>query len=92
MNGQVVSTASLSDGQSDYDLTYTPTAGSSGSVQLTATATDSVLYQGSDTRTITLTSSPVSFKSQGTSGKNNGGGNGRGGSNTASYVFNRRYY
>lgn len=76
VNGQVVQSESV-DGAGDYSLTYTPPAGSSGSIEVTAQVTDSVLYQGTDTATITVQPATTSFlrRSPPTSGK---GGNGKG--------------
>lgn len=80
VNGATADSASLVNGQSDYDLVYTPASGASGSIQLTVTATDSVLYQGADTKTITLASASTTTAtpSFGQPGINNGSTNGRG--------------
>jgi penicillin-binding protein 1A len=71
VNGQVVQSQQVST-TGDYDLTYTPPAGSTGSIQITAQVTDSVLYQGSDTQSITIKTT-TSFRPQTTSGKAGGG-------------------
>jgi membrane peptidoglycan carboxypeptidase len=54
VNGQVAATQAVNN-TGDYQLTYKPTA-SSGSVQLEAQVIDSVLYSGTDTQTVTITS------------------------------------
>lgn len=52
VGGQTVQTRQVSD-SGDYQLTYNPT-GSNGSVQIEAQIVDSVLYQGTDTKTINI--------------------------------------
>lgn len=75
VNGQTVQTQAVSS-NGDYDLTYTPAAGASGSVQIEAQITDSVLYQGTDTQTVNIADT-TSFRTPTISGGN--GGNGGGG-------------
>lgn len=53
VNGQVVQSQEV-DNTGDYQLTYTPPAGTTGDIQIQAQVTDSVLYSGSDTKTITI--------------------------------------
>jgi membrane peptidoglycan carboxypeptidase len=53
VNGQTVQTKSV-DNSGDYTLTYNPPDGTDGSVQLQAQITDSVLYSGTDTTTINV--------------------------------------
>ncbi|HXR49553.1 MAG TPA: transglycosylase domain-containing protein, partial [Verrucomicrobiae bacterium] len=53
LNGQTLHTASVSDSPSTVSFTYNPS--SSGSGNLTATVTDSVLYSGSDSATLNFT-------------------------------------
>jgi membrane peptidoglycan carboxypeptidase len=60
VNGQTVQTQQISN-TGDYQLTYTPGSGTNGSVQLEAQITDSVLYQGTDTKTINIGGSHSSF-------------------------------
>jgi penicillin-binding protein 1A len=74
VDGQVVQSQSVND-SGDYSLVYKPDD-SNGSVQLEAQVTDSVLYQGTDTKTVNIKSTSA-FKDQTTSG-GTGGGNGRG--------------
>lgn len=72
VGGQVVqSQAANSSG--DYQFTYVPPAGTAGTIQLEAQVIDSVLYQGTDTKTLTIQAAPTT-PGQGNSG--NGGGNG----------------
>jgi penicillin-binding protein 1A len=62
LNGQTIHTQSVSDSPSTISFTYTPT--SSGADTVTATVTDSVLYQGSDSGTLTYSganSAPSGF-------------------------------
>lgn len=54
LNGQAIHSENVSDSPSTVSFTYTPT--SSGSGTLTATVTDSVLYQGSNSATLNFTS------------------------------------
>lgn len=77
VNGQTVQTQSV-DSTGDYTLTYVPTAGSSGTVQLEAQAIDSVLFSNtSDPQTITVSSGTTTsyYKppASGGPGKNNNG-------------------
>jgi penicillin-binding protein 1A len=73
VNGQTVQTQSV-DSTGDYQLTYTPPAGSTGSIQITAQVTDSVLYQGSDTQSITIKTTTSFRPQQTTSGSGGTGG------------------
>jgi membrane peptidoglycan carboxypeptidase len=78
VNGQVVQSQPVSS-SGDYQLTYTPAPGTSGSIQVTAQVTDSVLYQGSDTQTISVTPTTTGFRAPTTSGgAGNGGADGVG--------------
>jgi hypothetical protein len=78
VNGQVVATQAV-DSSGDYTLNYTPPAGSNGNVQLEAQVSDSVLYQGTDTKTVTIkTTGSFINGSPTTSGAGNKGNNGRG--------------
>jgi hypothetical protein len=52
VNGQAVQSEQISSG-GDYTLTYIP-GDATGSVQLEAQVTDSVLYNGTDTQTINI--------------------------------------
>ncbi|MEO8105082.1 MAG: transglycosylase domain-containing protein [Candidatus Saccharibacteria bacterium] len=56
LNGQSIKTEGVSDSPSTVSFTYNPT--SSGAATLSATVTDSVLYQGTDTATINLVIAP----------------------------------
>jgi membrane peptidoglycan carboxypeptidase len=56
LNGQTLHTAHVSDSPTTVSFTYTPTT--SGSGNLTATVTDSVLYSGSDSRNLNFSSPP----------------------------------
>jgi len=67
VNGQVVQSQPVSS-SGDYQLTYTPAPGTTGSIQVTAQVTDSVLYQGSDTQTITVAPTTTGFRAPTTSG------------------------
>lgn len=58
LNGQTIYSQTISDSPSTVSFPYTPT--SSGSGALTATASDSVLYQGSASVAITYSSPPPS--------------------------------
>lgn len=73
VNGQTVQSQPVNS-PGDYTLTFTPSAGTSGSVQVTAQVTDSVLYQGSDTQTVTIANTTSFNGFPTTSG---GDGNGR---------------
>jgi penicillin-binding protein 1A len=57
LNGQTIKTASVGDSPSTVSFTFAPTT--SGSGTLTATVTDSVLYQGTDSRTLNFTPPPT---------------------------------
>lgn len=87
VNGSQVQSQPV-DSSGDYQLTYTPQAGSSGSMQVTAQVTDSVLYQGSDTQTITVTSQPTTtgFDNQNSSGNGPNPGKGKGKNRTNPYA------
>jgi membrane peptidoglycan carboxypeptidase len=75
VNGQTVQTQAVNS-TGDYSLVYKPAAGTSGSVQLEATITDSVLYQGTDTKSITIVSTSASVRrSPSTSGGKGGNAN-----------------
>ena len=76
VNGQTVQSQQVGD-TDDYTLTYTPPTGSDGSIQLQAQITDSVLYSGTDTKTINISSSGHTSLAPTTSG-GSGGGKGRG--------------
>jgi penicillin-binding protein 1A len=65
LNGQTLHTEGVSDSPSTVSFTYTPS--SSGSGTLTATVTDSVLYQGSDSQTLNF-SVPAPVVSAGITG------------------------
>jgi len=58
VNGQKVQTQSVSASPSSVSFTYTPT--SNGSAQIQAVATDSVLYTGSASETVTMTAQNAS--------------------------------
>ncbi|HUY84911.1 MAG TPA: transglycosylase domain-containing protein [Candidatus Dormibacteraeota bacterium] len=60
LNGQTIHSENISDSPSTVSFTYNPT--SSGSGTLTATVTDSVLYQGSNSATLNF-SSPLTLAS-----------------------------
>lgn len=75
VNGQVVQSTFVND-SGDYSLTYSP-GGSDGSVQLQAQVVDSVLYQGTDTKTINIKSISA-LKVPGIPGNSGPGGPGRG--------------
>jgi len=75
VNGQTVGSQNI-DATGDYTLTFTPPAGSDGTIQLEAQVSDSVLYSGTDTQGITITSgTTTSYRRQTTSGE---GGNDNG--------------
>ncbi len=74
VNGQTVQSQPVSS-SGDYTLTFTPPAGSSGSIQVTANVTDSVLYQGSDTQSITIPNTTSFFRMPTSGGGSGGGGN-----------------
>lgn len=58
LNGQTIKTKQVSDSPSTVSFTYTPS--SSGSGTLSATVTDSVLYQGSDSMPFSYNNSSIS--------------------------------
>ncbi|HSX31124.1 MAG TPA: transglycosylase domain-containing protein [Candidatus Saccharimonadales bacterium] len=72
VNGQTVTSEEV-DTSGDYPLTFTPPAGSSGSIQVEASVTDSVLYQGTDTQTV-IVSGGSAFRGPTNSGKGAGKG------------------
>ncbi|HEU5004639.1 MAG TPA: transglycosylase domain-containing protein [Candidatus Saccharimonadales bacterium] len=78
VNGQTVKTIPTASG-GPYSFTYTPT--SSGSLTITATVTDSVLYQGTDQTTVTASTAPSGNNNGGSNGNTNGGNNGNGSGN-----------
>jgi len=55
VDGQQVQQGGVS-ASGDLDLTYTPPAGTSGSVTINVSVTDSVLYEGSDSTSLTVVS------------------------------------
>ncbi|HSX06917.1 MAG TPA: transglycosylase domain-containing protein [Candidatus Saccharimonadia bacterium] len=64
VNGQTVATQEV-DETNDYPLTFTPPSGSSGSIQLEAQVSDSLLYSGTDTQAVTVTSgTTTSYRKQ----------------------------
>ncbi|HUB92914.1 MAG TPA: transglycosylase domain-containing protein [Verrucomicrobiae bacterium] len=67
VNGQTVQSQQVNS-SGTYQLTYTPPAGSTGSIQITAQVTDSVLYQQSDTQTLNIPQQTTSFREPTTSG------------------------
>jgi len=75
VNGQTVGSPQEVDDTGDYTLTYTPPAGSSGSIQLEAQVTDSVLFSGSDTQTITTSGTTTSYYKPPTTSGGPGNGN-----------------
>jgi membrane peptidoglycan carboxypeptidase len=74
ISGQTVQSQQIND-SGDYSVTFTMPDGLSGSVQVQAQITDSVLYQGSDTQTITLsdTNKKTSFAPTTSGGPGNAG-------------------
>jgi hypothetical protein len=56
LNGQTIKTASVGDSPSTVSFTYTPSGTGSGTLK--AVVTDSVLYQGTDSRTLNFTAAP----------------------------------
>ncbi len=55
VNGQSVQSQGVS-ASGDYQFTYVPPSGSSGSLQISVQVTDSVLYQGNDSTSVTIAS------------------------------------
>jgi len=55
VNGQTVQTQQINS-TGDYQITYTPPDGTNGSIQIEADIIDSVLYEGTDVKTINITS------------------------------------
>ncbi|QQS19660.1 penicillin-binding protein [Candidatus Saccharibacteria bacterium] len=53
VNGQSVQSQGVS-ASGDYQFTYVPSAGSTGAAEITVQVTDSVLYQGTDTTSVTV--------------------------------------
>jgi len=80
LNGQTISSADVSDSPSTVSFTYTPTA--SGSGTLTVNVTDSVLYQGTASKTMSYNVATVGPPDNGNgtgNGNDNGGSNNNGG-------------
>jgi penicillin-binding protein 1A len=75
VNGQTVQTQQIND-SGDYSLNYVPASGTTGGIQIEADIIDSVLYQGTDTKTINISNSHTSFAP--TTGRSSGSGSGRG--------------
>lgn len=69
VNGQTVQSQQVNS-TGDYQLNFTPPAGSSGSLDIEAQVTDSVLYQGSDTTTVNVQSAPQPQTTSGGKDKN----------------------
>ncbi len=64
LNGQTIHTERVKDSPTTVSFTYNPTSNGSGT--LTASVTDSVLYQGSDSTTLNYTStSPITLNLSG---------------------------
>ncbi|HSX05211.1 MAG TPA: transglycosylase domain-containing protein [Candidatus Saccharimonadales bacterium] len=76
INGQAVNSQEI-DESGDYVLTFTPPADGSGSIQITAQITDSVLYTGTDTQTFTMSGSGHTSFAPTTSGPGPGKGPGK---------------
>ncbi len=74
IDGQVVQSLPVSD-SGNYDFSYTPSS-SGGSVQITVQVIDSVLYSGTDVKTITIGSTTVS-RGPGSEDNSNNGNRGR---------------
>jgi len=53
VNGQTVQSQQVND-SGDYSISFTVPDGATGTIDVQAQVTDSVLYQGSDTKTVTL--------------------------------------
>jgi hypothetical protein len=71
LNGQVIHTQHVADSPSTVSFSYTPT--SSGSGTLTVTVVDSVLYQSTNSATLTYTGPPVTAgRTNENTGNNNG--------------------
>jgi membrane peptidoglycan carboxypeptidase len=62
VNGDTVQSQQI-DNANDYTLTYIPASGTTGSTQLEAQISDSLLYSGTDTRTINVTNGPSAYRS-----------------------------
>lgn len=77
VNGQTVQSEEV-DSTGDYTINYTPAAGTTGNLTVQAQVTDSVLYQGSDTQSVTIKSTGPTSYNPSTSGGGNGGGPGKG--------------
>jgi len=69
VNGQTVQSEQVDD-SGDYSLTYIPSTGASGSIEVQAQVTDSVLYSGTDTQTINIKTTSSFFRSPTISGGN----------------------
>jgi hypothetical protein len=78
VNGQTVDTQAVND-NGDYQLTYTPAPGTTGSVQIEAQVIDSVLYSGTDTQTVNIqtTNSFLRAPTIGGAGSGSGGKEGK---------------
>lgn len=75
-NGQTLQTQQVNN-TGDYTLTFNVPDGTAGSLQLQAQVTDSVLYQSTDTRTVTIKTAKLPTNSGPGAGNGNGpGGNG----------------
>lgn len=73
INGQIVTSQPVNT-SGDYQLSYTPPAGQSGDIQLEAQVIDSVLYSGTDTKTVAIQATPTPAATP-TSGGAGPGGN-----------------
>ena len=74
VNGQTVQSQPVNS-SGDYSFTYTPPTGTTGGMQLTVQVTDSVLYTGSDTESITIPDTSPVVQPPTTGGGTGGGGN-----------------
>lgn len=79
VNGQSVQTQGVS-GSGDYQFTYQPPEDSGSSLQISVQVTDSVLYQGTDSRTIAITTTTASNSNRNDRETTISGGNGNGNS------------
>lgn len=75
VDGQTVQSLPVSD-SGNYDFTYTPTS-TGGSVQITVQVVDSVLYSGTDTKTITIDNKVSRSTGNGSTDTGNSGNRGR---------------
>lgn len=69
VGANVVQTEQIS-GSGDYQFTYVPDSSATGTVQLQVQVTDSVLYQGSDTKTVTIAAAKTTSRLPTSSGGN----------------------